>query len=174
MGGAYLAVARVRKPHGLKGEVVAWVLTDEPERVFAAGQQLVPVDESGAAIGAPLTIERSRPYHRQWLLKCEAVEDRTTLEGWRQRLLGMPQEQLEPPGEGELYLHEVPGTSVLVGGREVGKATSLVEMPGGGMLLGVDIEGREVFIPFRRPIVKRVDRAERVIELDPPEGLLEL
>ena len=174
MGGAYLAVARVRKPHGLKGEVVAWVLTDEPERVFAAGQQLVPVDESGAAIGAPLTIERSRPYQRQWLLKFEAVEDRTTLEGWRQRLLGMRREQREPPGEGELYLHEVPGTSVLVGGREVGKATSLVEMPGGGMLLGVDIEGREVFIPFRRPIVKRVDRAERVIELDPPEGLLEL
>ena len=174
MGGAYLAVARVRKPHGLKGEVVAWVLTDEPERVFAAGQQLVPMDESGAATGAPLVIERSRPYHRQWLLKFEGVDDRTELEGWRQRVLGMPQEQLEPPGEDELYLHEVPGAGVLVGGHEVGKATSLVEMPGGGKLLGVEIAGREVLVPFRRPIVKRVDRAEKVIELDPPDGLLEL
>lgn len=174
MGGAYLAVARVRKPHGLKGEVVAWVLTDEPERVLAAGRQLVPVDETGTAIGAPLVIERSRPYHRQWLLKFEAVEDRTTLESWRQRLLGMPQEELQPPGDDELYLHEVPGTGILVGGRQVGRATGLVEMPGGGQLLGVEIEGREVLVPFRRPIVTRVDRAARVIELDPPEGLLEL
>lgn len=174
MGGAYLAVARVRKPHGLKGEVVAWVLTDEPERVFAAGRKLVPVDASGAAIGAPLVIERSRPYHRHWLLKFEEVEDRTVLEGWRQRLLGMPQEELQPPGDDELYVHEVPGAGVLVDGREVGRATGLVEMPGGWQLLGVEIEGREVFVPFRRPIVTRVDRAARVIELDPPDGLLEL
>jgi len=174
VGGAYLAVARVRKPHGLKGEVVAWVLTDEPEQVFAAGRKLVPVDESGAAIGAPLVIERSRPYHRHWLLKFEEVEDRTVLEGWRQRLLGMPQEELQPPRDDELYVHEVPGAGVLVGGREVGRATGLVEMPGGGQLLGVEIEGREVFVPFRRPIVTRVDRAARVIELDPPDGLLEL
>lgn len=174
MGGAYLAVARVRKPHGLKGEVVAWPLTDEPERLFAAGRQLVPVDESGAAIGAPLVIEHSRPYHRQWLLKFEAVEDRTELEGWRQRLLGMRQDELEPPGEDEMYMHEVPGAGILVGGREVGRATGLVEMPGGGQLLGVEIDGREVFVPYRRPIVTRVDRAARVIELDPPEGLLEL
>ncbi len=174
MDGAYLAVARVRKPHGLKGEVVAWALTDEPERVFAAGQRLVPVDESGSAVGAPLVIERSRPYHRHWLLKFEAVEDRTILEGWRQRLLGVPQEELEPPGEDELYVHEVPGAGVVAGGREIGTATGLVDLPGGARLLGVEIEGREVFVPFRRPIVTRVDRVARVIELDPPDGLLEL
>jgi ribosomal 30S subunit maturation factor RimM len=41
-------------------------------------------------------------------------------------------------------------------------------------LLPGDVGGEERFVPFRKPIVRRVDRAARVIELDPPEGLLEL
>jgi len=172
--GAYLAVARLRKPHGLKGEVVAWTLTDEPEHVLAVGRQLVPVDESGVAIGSPVVIERSRPYHRHWLLKFEKVDSRDVLDEWRQRLFGVPQDELTPPREDELYEHEVPGTRVLVQGREVGQATGLVDLPGGGHLLVVDVAGREVLIPFRRPIVKRVDRAAREIEIEPPDGLLEL
>ena len=119
-------------------------------------------------------IERSRPYHRQWLLKFEEVDSRDVLDEWRQRLFGAPQDELAPPQEDELYEHEVPGTRVLVQGREVGRATGLVDLPGGGHLLAVQVEGREVLIPFRRPIVVRVDRAARRIEIEPPEGLLEL
>jgi len=172
--GAYLAVARVRKPHGLKGEVVVWTLTDEPERLLEAGRQLVPVDEAGRAIDSPVVIERSRPYHRQWLVKFRDVEDRTVLESWRQRLFGVPREELTPPEDGEMYLHEVAGTTVLVGGEQVGVAREMIEIPG-GLLLAVDLnDGREALVPFRRPIVRRVDRQAREIELDPPEGLLEL
>jgi ribosomal 30S subunit maturation factor RimM len=40
-------------------------------------------------------------------------------------------------------------------------------------LLEVEIEGRTLLVPFKRPIVKRVDRTKRIIELDPPDGLLE-
>ncbi len=54
MEAAYLAVARFRKPHGLKGEAVCWVLTDEPERVFTVGRLLTPVDENGDRIGEPV------------------------------------------------------------------------------------------------------------------------
>ena len=68
MEGGYLAVARLKKPHGLKGEVVLWALTDEPDEVLAAGRELTPIDEAGVAIGEPVVIERSRPYHRQWLV----------------------------------------------------------------------------------------------------------
>ncbi len=174
MAGGYLVVARLRKPHGLKGEVVAWSLTDEPERVLAAGRALVPVDEVGHEIGPPLVIERSRPYHRHWLLKFQDVDDRTAVEGWRQRLFGVPQEQLTAPGEDELYLHEIPGARVVVGGRDVGVAVGLSGAPGGNDLLTVEIDGREVLVPFCKPIVRRIDRATRRIELDPPPGLLEL
>jgi 16S rRNA processing protein RimM len=172
--GGYLAVARLKKPHGLKGEAVLWALTDEPDEVLAAGRALTPIDEAGTAIGEPVVIERSRPYHRQWLVKFDGVEDRSVLEGWSQRTFGVRQTELRQPEPNELYLHEVPGTRVVVGGAEVGIARELMEIPGGGRLLVLEVDGEERLVPFQKPIVKRIDRDQRVIELDPPDGLLEL
>jgi len=80
MEAAYLGVARFRKPHGLKGDAVVWVLTDDPETVLVAGRLLTPVDDDGNPIGDPLEIERARPYHRTWLVKFEGVDDRGVLE----------------------------------------------------------------------------------------------
>lgn len=170
---AYLAVARLRKPHGLKGEAVVWMLTDDPARVLTAGRRLTPVDDTGRPLGPALEVERGRPHHRQWLVKFRGVDGRDDVEPWRQRLFGVPAEELVPPADDELYRHEIPGATVVVAGREIGRAVDLVEVPA-GELLAVEVEGREVLVPFRRGIVRRIDRAARVIELDPPPGLLEL
>jgi 16S rRNA processing protein RimM len=172
--GGYLVVARLKKPHGLKGEAVVWALTDEPQDVLVAGQTLTPVDEMGRAIGEALVLERSRPYQRQWLVKFEGIDERSALDGWHQRLFGVATERLRPPGEQELYVHEIPGTAVAVNGAVIGSAVGLTELPGGGRLLEVDVDGREVLIPFRRPIVRHIDREARRIDIDPPAGLLEL
>jgi 16S rRNA processing protein RimM len=169
----YLAVARFRKPHGLKGEVYVWVLTDQPTEVFTPGRRLTPVDEEGRPVGPPVAIERSRPYQRHWLLKFARIDDRAGLQAWGPTLLGVPAAELVPPAEGELYEHEVSGTAVVVDGEVIGTASDLVGAPGCA-LLAVEVEGREILVPFRRPIVKSVDRAGRRIELDPPPGLLEL
>ncbi len=173
MEAAYLAVARFRKPHGLKGEALCWVLTDEPERVFVVGQPLTPVDEDGNKVGEPLAIEQQRRYHRNWLVKFEGIDERGTLEQWDQVLLGVPAETLTPPAADEMYEHEVPGATIVAAGEVVGVARGLVEAAGSSLLV-VDVAGREVLVPFRKPIVVSVDRAARTIEIDPPEGLLEL
>ena len=86
--GAYLAVARFRKPHGLKGEALLFPLTDEPQEVFVPGQVLVPVDDDGKPTGAELTIQHARPHQRQWLVAFEGIDDRTTLEQWSAVVLG--------------------------------------------------------------------------------------
>ncbi|UCD25534.1 MAG: 16S rRNA processing protein RimM [Gemmatimonadota bacterium] len=173
MEAAYLAVARFRKPHGLKGDAVCWVLTDDPEQVFTVGRLLTPVDEQGNRIGEPLEIERERRYHRSWLLKFRGIADRGVLERWDQILLGVPREELTPPSEQQMYEHEVPGATVVANGEVVGEVTRVVEAAG-GRLLAVDMNGREVLVPFSKPIVVSVDRAAKRIEIDPPEGLLEL
>lgn len=168
-----LAVARIKKPHGLKGDVYAWVLTDRPEDVLVEGRELMRLDAMGRARGVRVVIERSRPYHRQWLLKFRGLDDRTAVEALGQELLGVPAEELEPPAADELYVHELPGADVVVNGVVVGRVTELVDVPGGN-LLAVDVGGREVLVPFRRPIVQRIDRAARRIEVEAPEGLLDL
>jgi 16S rRNA processing protein RimM len=169
----YLAVARFAKPHGLKGEAIVFVLTDRPDEVFVEGRRLVPVDESGRAVGTALMIERARPYHRRWLLKFEGIDQRTPLERWGQVALGIPPGELGPPAHGGLAAHEVAGAAVVQRGERVGTALGLVPVPG-GMLLVVEVDGREVLVPFRPPILVGVDRDRREIAIDPPPGLLEL
>ena len=171
--GAYLAVARIRKPHGLGGEVVVWVLTDEPEPVFEVGRSVVPLDGDGVAVGEPLVIERSRPYHRQWLLKFAGLEDRTAVEQMREQVLGVESDRLRAPEPNELYLHEIPGAAVWADGRAIGVAKELLEAPGGA-LLAIEVDGQDVLVPFRPPILQRIVREARRIELALPEGLLDL
>ncbi len=173
MEAAYLAVARFRKPHGLKGDALFWVLTDEPEQVFVTGRTLTPIDEVGHPVGDPLKIERERRYHGSWLVKFHEIADRGALEQWDQVLLGVSQADLTPPGDEEMYVHEIPGVSVLAHGAVIGKARGLIDVPG-GKLLAVDVGGKQVLVPFRKPILVSMCRAERQIEIDPPPGLLDL
>jgi 16S rRNA processing protein RimM len=169
----YRLVARFSKPHGLKGEAVVHVLTDQPERVFVPGCALTPLDEAGCPSGPPLTIEQARAYHRRWLLKFREIAARTPLESWGNVGLAVPASTLPPPVEGRLTTEEIAGATVTAAGRPIGTARGLIPVPGGELLV-VEHEGREVLIPFRAPIVERVDRAGREIAIAPPPGLLEL
>ena len=96
-GARYLAVGRLRKPHGLKGEFAVFPLTKEAEEVFGAGRTLVRMGLDGEVLGAPVVIERSRSFHREWLVKFRGVDDRSTLESWRGQFLGAPASELKPP-----------------------------------------------------------------------------
>jgi len=169
----HLAVARLRRPHGLKGEVTIFPLTDDPEAVFAPERALWVLDLEGQVVGGPLVIERSRAYHREWLVKFQGVESRDALEPWRGRFLGLPAEELAPPAEGEVYLHELEGFAVrLEDGTAVGLVSGVYELPGGVML---EVQGprREFLLPFKREFVRDVDRAGRRLTVAPPAGLID-
>jgi len=173
MEAAYLAVARFRKPHGLKGEALIYPLTDEPNAVFVPGRVLVPVDEEGRPMGVEVVILKARPYQRHWLVSFEGITERAVLESWGSVMLGVVQSELSPPEEGEMYLHEISGSIVVEAGVEIGIAKEIVGVPGGSVLV-VERDGREHLIPFRDPIVKRLDRKNRRIEVVLPPGLLEV
>lgn len=169
-----LAVARLIKPHGLKGEAIVFPLTDEPAVVFTVGRQLIPVDDEGNPSGPSVEVERAREYHRRWLVKFRGVESRTTIEGWAEQLMGVPAEELTPPADDELYVHELDGAVVEVAGERIGTARGLLSVPAGSLLVVERTDGRELLVPFRRPIVTGIARATRTITLEPPDGLLDL
>jgi 16S rRNA processing protein RimM len=166
-----LAVGRIRKPHGLAGEVSIEVWTDFPER-FTAGDSLL---WRSAAAERTLSLVSVRGHRDQLLLKFEGVDDvdaARTLQGGE---LYVPVEDAHPAPEGFYYDHEVRGFSCEdAAGRALGVASGLERTPAGPML-SVDLGGgREALVPFVHPIVVAVDRDGRRIVLDPPEGLLDL
>lgn len=173
-GGAhFLAVGRLRKPHGLKGEFAVFPLTDDAEAVFAAGRRLVRLDLGGEAVGEPVEIERSRRFHREWLVKFKGLESRDELESWRGQFLGAAAAELRPPAEGEVYVHELEGFAVRQeDGTPLGLVSALYDLPSG---LTLEVQGpkREFLLPFRKEFVQQVDRERRVLVVTMPEGLVE-
>lgn len=172
-GARHLVVGRFRRPHGMKGECTIFPLTDEPGRVFAPGQELWAVDIAGEPIGSPLTVERSRPYHREWLVKFAGIGHRHELVPYRNGFLAVPSAAATPLEEGEVYLHELDGFAVrLEDDTPVGLVTGYYETAAG---LVVEVQGprREFLLPYRKEFVKRVDRVARKLVIAPPDGLLD-
>ena len=167
------AVGRLRKPHGLKGEMVIFPLTSTPEAVFTAGRELWRLDLAGAILGEPVRIERSRSFHREWLLKFRGHEERDELDSWRGLFLGVPSDQLEPPAEGEVYLHELVGFSVVQeDGTALGLVTNMFELAS-GLMLEVQGPKREFLLPFKKEFIRQIDRGTRRLTVAVPDELLE-
>lgn len=167
-------VGRLRKPHGLKGETTLFPLTDSPDVVFAPGRTVMVLDLAGQVVGGPLEIERSRAYHREWLVKFRGIERREELEPFRAQFLGADAEQLPPPAEDEVYLHELEGFAVrLEDGSPVGLVSGMYELKQG---LTLEVQGpkREFLLPYKKEFVRQVNRAGRSLTVVLPEGMLDL
>lgn len=169
-----IIVGRVRKAHGIRGDVVVEPITDDPDAVFSAGRRLFAGTVSGdVAKGAPeLHVESANPFKGGYIVHFAEIADRNAAETWRDRFLLSPSDELTPLAEDEVYIHELTGMRVeLVSGEPVGTVIETYELPQ-GLTLDVQRANDTVMIPFDR-VVTSVDRAARVIRVDPPAGLLE-
>ena len=175
----FIIVGRVRKAHGIRGEVVVEPITDAPDAIFASGRRVF----AGTAAGdlspnrAELHVASSRPFNEGFLVGFAEVPDRNVAETWRGRYLLLPADELPPPGDEEIYVHELPGMRVVLeSGEPVGTVEETYELPQG---LAIDVrrepprERETVLILYDDRTIASVDRDSRVIVVTPPEGLLE-
>jgi 16S rRNA processing protein RimM len=168
-----LVVGRVARPHGVRGELLVDVHTDEPSQRFAAGAALAATLRSGER--RTVTVAVARPHGARLLVRFDAVADREAAEAMRGALLTVDSATLPPPSDpDEFYDHQLEGLSaVLADGTVVGTVTEVVH-GGGTELLAISREdGAEALVPFVRAIVPTVDLEAGRIVLTPPEGLLE-
>jgi 16S rRNA processing protein RimM len=168
-----MVVGRLRKPHGLKGDLTLFPITDDPETVFAPGRAVWLVGLDGETVAGPVTIERSRSYHREWLVKFEGADRREAIDPWRGLFLAVPAGELAPPEGDEVYLHELDGFAVrLPDETPLGLISAVYELPAGLM---IEVQGpkREFLLPYKKEFVQQVDRAGRRLVVTPPEGLID-
>lgn len=169
----HLVVGRLRRPHGLKGELTLFPLTAEAATVFAPGRSVWLVGLDGETVAGPVAIERSRPYQREWLIKFAGAERREDIDPWRGLFLAVPADELTLPADDEVYLHELDGFAVrLPDETPLGLVTAVYELPAGLM---IEVQGpkREFLLPYKKEFVRQVDRAGRWLVVTPPDGLIE-
>lgn len=155
-----LDIARVRKAHGLRGELLVDFTTDRSER-WTPGAVL------HGDLG-DLTVASARPHQNQFLVSFEEIADRTAAERWRGQVLRAP--AIDDPDEA--WVHELIGSSVVtVDGTECGVVRSVVANPAADLL---DIEGG-LLVPMNFVVdgPTQVD-GRWLVRIDPPDGLLDL
>jgi 16S rRNA processing protein RimM len=166
-----VVVARALRPRGLKGEIVAELLTDFPER-FENIEELVLVSPRGER-----TTKRLEIYWFQndrVILKfagCDDVETAKELVGFE---FAVPESERVPLPEDHYYDWELEGCTVNIGDQSIGEVSSVLKTGGAEILVVTDQNGKEHLIPLADSIVVAVDAAKKTIVVDPPEGLLDL
>ena len=169
-----LVVGRVVKAHGVTGEVVVEIRTDDPDTRFAPGSSLRGKPSRGGPESRYL-VESVREHGGKLLVRLDGVADRNAAESLRGTVFVVDSEDLPPIEDpDEFYDHQLEGLQVVTTiGETVGTVAEVLHTAA-GELLSIRAEEGEVLVPFVSAIVTSVSLADQKIEIDPPEGLLEL
>ena len=167
-----LVIGRITRPHGIRGEVVVEVTTDEPGSRFVAGAVLVTDPVSAG----PLTIEAVRPHQGRLIIAFDGVLDRTGAEKLRDVRFCVDSAELPPPSDPDEY-HDfqlVGLRAVDVSGEPLGEVVGVEHGPAAELLVLARPSGGRALVPFVKAIVPSVDLAAGQVVLSPPAGLLDL
>lgn len=167
-----IVVGRVRKPHGLKGELAIFPLTDDPEAVYVKGREVSLLDLGGKVVGT-IQIEAARIYHRECLLRLENHSSRESVDAYRGLFLGVPREAMPPLADDEIYQQDLVGFAVRDEADEpLGIVSAVYDLPAGAT---IEVQGpqREFLLPYRTEYVKLMDREGRRLVVSVPDGLID-
>lgn len=165
-----VAVARIVRTRGLKGEVVADILTDFPER-FELLDTVTAVREDGERV--ELKIEKFWFQNDRVILKFAGYDSVESGETLRDVEICVPESDTVHLEDGEYFDWQLSGCKVeTLDGDAIGEVRELMRT-GGTELLVVAGETKEYLIPFANAICVEVDIENKLIKVDPPEGLLE-
>lgn len=170
-----LVVGRIAKAHGITGEVVVDVRTDDPDARFVVGVPLRLRRSRGGGETA-VVIESVRPHGGRLLVRLRGVTDRDGAETLRGGLFLVDSAELPPIEDpDEFYDHQLEGLVVRTAdGLSIGRVGEVLHTAAGELLSVRTDADDEILVPFVSAIVTSVSLADGVVEIDPPEGLLDL
>lgn len=170
-------LARIRRPQGRKGEVLADLLTDFPEK-FSERKHLWLVPEKSSASAREVELTAHWPHKGGMVLhfaSFDSISDAAALTGL---LVAIPRSQRAPLDDGEVYIGDLIGCSLLnvAGGTpvRVGEIEDVDRGAGPVALLVVRGAEGEILIPFAQSYLRRIDLEARRVEMALPEGLVDL
>jgi 16S rRNA processing protein RimM len=166
-----VVIARIVKSRGLRGEVVADMLTDFPER-FEGLQDVTVRPLTGGAI-RQLKIEKFWFQKGRVILKFAGLDTIEEAEKLRDSDVCVPEADAVELEDDEFFDWQLAGCRVeTIDGAAIGEVSEVMRT-GGTEILVVAGDGKEFLIPFAESICIDVDIENKLIRVDPPEGLLE-
>ncbi len=160
-------LGEVTKTHGLKGEVVIHLDTDNPEKYNELESMFLLM--AGKLV--PFFIESSVVQGTSSRVKIEDIDDVETAN----RLVGMPVYlplTLLDETSG-YYYHELIGYQVVLDSKPIGTVTEIYDQEINPLFAFMS-DGHEVLVPFQDQFVRSVDKSARQIVINLPDGYLDI
>lgn len=165
-----IAVGRISKSVGIRGEVTVIPLTDDPQRFGRLEKVWIGRDE---ATSEQYTIASVRLARSAVILKLNEIESRTIAETKRGNLVYIDLKDTWIPPAGSYFIHDIVGMEVVTDqGEVVGDIKEVLQMPANDVWV-VTQGKKEILIPAVKEVIVSVDMQRRTVVIHPMEGLLE-
>jgi 16S rRNA processing protein RimM len=183
-GQQWVWLARIRKAQGRKGEVLAEILTDFPEK-FSERKRVWLLSSAGQ----PGESAREAELRSHWLNRSQAggvvlhfagVDSITAAESLRGLVVAIPSSERAPLGEDEAYVGDLIGCSLVDVAGESERLVGVIEDvdrdagPVALLVVAGTEAGEEILVPFAKAYLRRIDLAAQRVEMALPEGLVEV
>lgn len=164
----YLAIGRIVRAHGLRGELSVAVLTEYPDR-FETMEWVYVGDEFEAT---PYRVEGYRWHKSNILMTLTGISDRAQAEVLRGQYVQIPVEEARTLPPGEYYLYQLVGLQVITtAGEDLGKVVNIIET-GANDVFVVEKNGQQLLLPGIPEVVQAIDIAQGRMVINLIDGLI--
>lgn len=172
-----LPIGVITKAHGIVGEVKILLYDHDSSSILQTSHLYIkpklspqPQDQFGI-----YTITKVRPTQGGiYLVKFKEVSNRTDAEFLEKTEVFASTQELPSLAEDEIYIKDLIQYQVFHGSEYIGVVNQVLFLAGQDLLVVLGGKSQEIVIPFLPHIIIQVDQKKKTINIDPPEGLLEL
>ena len=149
----FLVIGKLRRPHGVRGEILMEILTDFPERL-RANVVIYAGDEH-----QPLCIRSTRQHRQALLVTFDGYDDRESIGELRNKFVHVHTDDRPPLPDGEYYHHELIGLQVVTDiGGNLGVLTNILETGANNVyIVHPPDEGKDILLPAIDPVILEID-----------------
>lgn len=168
----YLLLGEVLRPHGVRGELRLRLLTAYPERIAKLETIYVGSSPDSSRL-TPYAVEGMRMHTGYGLLKLRGIDDRDQAERLRSLFVMIDLAHAVPLEEGEFYLYQLIGLSVLTDNNmKLGTLVEVLETGANDVYIVDSPDYGEVLIPVTPETILSTDIERGVVTVHLPDGLL--
>jgi 16S rRNA processing protein RimM len=165
-GPEFLVVGKVRRPHGVRGDVVVEIFTDYPERLIPKKDVFL------GETHLKLTIDRRRQHNEGLLLGFEGISSPEEAGRYRNQILSILSSETPELPEGRYFFHELLNIKVVdESEKDLGTLTEIIETGANDVYVIKGQDGRELLLPAIPTVILNVDLDAKIIKVHLLPGL---
>jgi 16S rRNA processing protein RimM len=166
---SWIVIARIVRPQGRKGEVIAEALSDVERRFETLRRAFLRAPGSEPR---ELSVESTWPHKGRIVLKFGGVDSIDEADRWRGAEVCIPAEEAPVLPPGSFYHHQLIGLPVFdTQGHSIGVLEELLETGAGAPVAVVRGSGGETLLPLAEPFFPGLDPAAGRLVVNLPESL---